>query len=136
MKHPGHTYGGFVPSISERGMTTDLNEIHSDTLLDQIWRKSNSNRIKFDLHLNKSMKNEKLHYSIGPHCSRWPQWLTGPKPNPNSPNLRLWPAHAVGCMPSARPVRGHRAVRGQRAWHSLAFRWLISDEVLTYAFYN
>jgi hypothetical protein len=22
MKHPGHTYGGFVPSISERGMTT------------------------------------------------------------------------------------------------------------------
>jgi hypothetical protein len=21
MKHPGHTYGGFVPSISERGMT-------------------------------------------------------------------------------------------------------------------
>jgi hypothetical protein len=22
MKHPGHTYGGFVPSISERGMTS------------------------------------------------------------------------------------------------------------------
>jgi hypothetical protein len=21
MKHPGHTYGGFVPTISERGMT-------------------------------------------------------------------------------------------------------------------
>jgi hypothetical protein len=21
MKHPGHTYGGFVPAISERGMT-------------------------------------------------------------------------------------------------------------------
>jgi hypothetical protein len=21
MKHPGHTYGGFVPPISERGMT-------------------------------------------------------------------------------------------------------------------
>jgi hypothetical protein len=24
MKHPGHTYGGFVPSISERGMTWDI----------------------------------------------------------------------------------------------------------------
>jgi hypothetical protein len=23
MKHPGHTYGGFVPAISERGMTKD-----------------------------------------------------------------------------------------------------------------
>jgi hypothetical protein len=22
MKHPGHTYGGFVPSASERGMTS------------------------------------------------------------------------------------------------------------------
>jgi hypothetical protein len=22
MKHPGHTYGGFVPAISERGMTS------------------------------------------------------------------------------------------------------------------
>jgi hypothetical protein len=21
MKHPGHTYGGFVPAISERGLT-------------------------------------------------------------------------------------------------------------------
>jgi hypothetical protein len=21
MKHPGHTYGGFIPAISERGMT-------------------------------------------------------------------------------------------------------------------
>jgi hypothetical protein len=24
MKHPGHTYGGFVPSISERGMTMGI----------------------------------------------------------------------------------------------------------------
>jgi hypothetical protein len=24
MKHPGHTYGGFVPVISEWGMTPDL----------------------------------------------------------------------------------------------------------------
>jgi hypothetical protein len=24
MKHPGHTYGGFVPAISERGMTSRL----------------------------------------------------------------------------------------------------------------
>jgi hypothetical protein len=24
MKHPGHTYGGFVPAISERGMTDVL----------------------------------------------------------------------------------------------------------------
>jgi hypothetical protein len=24
MKHPGHTYGGFVPAISERGMTSLL----------------------------------------------------------------------------------------------------------------
>jgi hypothetical protein len=23
MKHPGHTYGGFVPTISERGMTLE-----------------------------------------------------------------------------------------------------------------
>jgi hypothetical protein len=27
MKHPGHTYGGFIPSISERGMTGKLNPI-------------------------------------------------------------------------------------------------------------
>jgi hypothetical protein len=26
MKHPGHTYGGFVPSISERGMTEIISE--------------------------------------------------------------------------------------------------------------
>jgi capsule polysaccharide export protein KpsC/LpsZ len=24
MKHPGHTYGGFIPAISEWGMTEDL----------------------------------------------------------------------------------------------------------------
>jgi hypothetical protein len=24
MKHPGHTYGGFVPAISERGLTLTL----------------------------------------------------------------------------------------------------------------
>jgi hypothetical protein len=27
MKHPGHTYGGFVPAISERGMTSQ-NYVH------------------------------------------------------------------------------------------------------------
>jgi hypothetical protein len=26
MKHPGHTYGGFVPAISERGVTTCKND--------------------------------------------------------------------------------------------------------------
>jgi hypothetical protein len=26
MKHPGHTYGGFVPAISELGMTLPLAE--------------------------------------------------------------------------------------------------------------
>jgi hypothetical protein len=29
MKHPGHTYGGFVPTISEQGMTLDKFESHS-----------------------------------------------------------------------------------------------------------
>jgi hypothetical protein len=24
MKHPGHTYGGFVPAISERGVTAEV----------------------------------------------------------------------------------------------------------------
>jgi hypothetical protein len=24
MKHPGHTYGGFIPAISERGMTLGM----------------------------------------------------------------------------------------------------------------
>jgi hypothetical protein len=28
MKHPGHTYGGFVPAISERGMTLTLYHPH------------------------------------------------------------------------------------------------------------
>jgi hypothetical protein len=28
MKHPGHTYGGFVPAISERGMTVKLHSLH------------------------------------------------------------------------------------------------------------
>ncbi len=27
MKHPGHTYGGFVPAISERGMTRPQNHV-------------------------------------------------------------------------------------------------------------
>jgi hypothetical protein len=26
MKHLGHTYGGFIPAISERGMTLSLRE--------------------------------------------------------------------------------------------------------------
>jgi hypothetical protein len=26
MKHPGHTYGGFVPAISERGMTLEKSD--------------------------------------------------------------------------------------------------------------
>jgi hypothetical protein len=29
MKHPGHTYRGFVPAISERGMTDDEAHISS-----------------------------------------------------------------------------------------------------------
>jgi hypothetical protein len=28
MKHPGHTYGGFIPAISKRGMTgTDISDL-------------------------------------------------------------------------------------------------------------
>jgi hypothetical protein len=31
MKHPGHTYGGFIPAILERGMTSrDAMELHRD----------------------------------------------------------------------------------------------------------
>jgi hypothetical protein len=34
MKHPGHTYGGFIPAISERGMTVYyLNSIVLENLL-------------------------------------------------------------------------------------------------------
>jgi hypothetical protein len=32
MKHPGHTYGGFVPAISERGMTSRSEEEHEEHL--------------------------------------------------------------------------------------------------------
>jgi hypothetical protein len=103
-----------------------LNEIHSTTLFQQILRKSSSNRIEFDLHLNKSMENEKLHNSIGPHYSPRPQWLTGPKPSLNSPNPGLWLVHAVGCAPSAWLARGHRAVSAQHrvvlAGVSVAYR--------------
>jgi hypothetical protein len=32
-EHPGHTYGGFVPSFSERGMTDRLSAFHALTSL-------------------------------------------------------------------------------------------------------
>jgi hypothetical protein len=32
MKHPGHTYGGFVPAISERGMTIVDILVYSKTM--------------------------------------------------------------------------------------------------------
>jgi hypothetical protein len=75
-------------------------------------------------------KNGKLHYYFGPQCSPQPQWLTGSKPSLNDPNHGLWPAHAVVCAPSARPTRGHRAMRVQRMRHDtaltdvpVAYRW-------------
>jgi hypothetical protein len=89
-------------------------------MFEQISNKSNSNRIEFELHLNKSMEKLKLHYSFRPHYSPRPQWLTGPKPSPNGPNHGLWPAQAAGCAPSAWPVHGYRAVRVQCAWHGTA----------------
>jgi hypothetical protein len=53
MKHPGHTYGGFVPAISERGMTktpyrmatlelAELNEHIKDLLEKRFIRPSSS----------------------------------------------------------------------------------------------
>jgi hypothetical protein len=27
MKHPGYTYGGFIPAISERGMTSGIRAV-------------------------------------------------------------------------------------------------------------
>jgi hypothetical protein len=34
MKHPGHTYGGFVPAISEWGMTISHREGHLGYIFD------------------------------------------------------------------------------------------------------
>jgi hypothetical protein len=38
MKHPGHTYGGFVPAISERGMTQTLSQKLGESLDDYFAR--------------------------------------------------------------------------------------------------
>jgi hypothetical protein len=35
MKHPGHTYGGFVPTISERGMTVGDKEMEESIFVDE-----------------------------------------------------------------------------------------------------
>jgi hypothetical protein len=89
-------------------------------------------------------KNEKLHYSIGPHCSPRPQWLTGPKTSPHGPNHGLWLAHAVGCTPSSRPTRGHRAVHFWRLQHGEALtvvlvayrRWDVDLHLLQLTIYK
>jgi hypothetical protein len=109
-------------------------------MFEQIWRKSNSYQIEFDLHLNKSMKNEKLYYSFRPHCSPRPQWLAGLKSSPE--RLNSWPL-VVPCCRVVRPAHGWRVVTAQCVSSvrgtmrcSPAFQWLIGDEVLTYTFYN
>jgi hypothetical protein len=59
MKHPGHTYGGFIPAISEWGMTHKgpaFRTSRSDAIADAAWQaitslvRSNKHRLKDSIH--------------------------------------------------------------------------------------
>jgi hypothetical protein len=47
MKHPGHTYGGFVPAISERGVTTVAGtRVHELSIIESCQRANQRLRLK------------------------------------------------------------------------------------------
>jgi hypothetical protein len=78
---------------------------------------SNSNRIWFEIYLNKSKENRKFHYSIGPHCSPQPRWPTGPHPSCTAHiGSPCQSEHAQG-VSKAGIARGHRVVHDQRTPH-------------------
>ena len=64
MKHPGHTYGGFVPAISERGMTKRISNFSDILFMYHILRQEYDalfydDRTSFDQYME--IVNKRMH---------------------------------------------------------------------------
>jgi hypothetical protein len=101
MKHPGHTYGGFIPAISERGMTPNLLSLKPIPFpRAPLLRSEPANR-------RNSHSRQDTVFSMSspdrPATIRYPRPTKQSTPAPSSP----WPPAVLplcACIPAALPL--------------------------------